>query len=906
MELLWMLPLVALLLYALCISLKYPHVRRIAVRELNLRKFSSVLVIVGLSVCIALITLVFCIRYAFQERSNAYLEKPAEAIKYEVMAIHQPHLQKPYFTDEDMGDLLATDEGDPNIWPIVSYAVTLFPASELDQDVILPNVLVIGVDPAVAKSFNPEGSKADWPSTLGENRIVLSESAADRLNARAGDYVQLLDHHNRKHAFQVEQIQEDEGLLAYRGFQKADATAIISLERARSLFDLPSGSYTSAIGDLHVPPPWHSRYIQQDTPLSLEGVSSFGVYFFGIINSTAIAMAIILTINLFRLIAEERRFGTGVMRSIGFSRLDLKRILRLEGLCYALFSGLLGSAAGTGLAAWVMGSNRRLFGQEMWLDQIITWQTGLKAMLTGCSIGTCILFGSVWMVSQISLRNSAQTEPVGAIRRAPSKGAYAFHYGFSFIILTLTLSLVVLISIPEVRQSWFDGVDLLLWSAGLFLVIPLLIYGAVWWLEWGVGLVLWLSSKVPACYAMLNLALNQLKGHRIRTGLLMLMFCLVCCFVSFSTVLSNYIHVVVTQSGNREATGGYDYFAEDARVIASEQLKSYLDEIGYPEERYPEYASVVRLPWRESEWRGFEINGVDRRYAQTNRLSVTPRREGDGDGASLWNKLASDPDAVIVSTSTLSFIESQNWKRDNDEIVFRINGQTIRKRIIGVANEGTNEWNAGSIAYPATIGIWMNEQEVLRLGRNAKELNSVLLLRFDSAAIGREWQERSELGLARFNVYPLRSAVDEDVWFYRDVGLLFALFEKFNYLAMAIGIAGLAVVMARLVKMRKRQLGVLRTLGIAPNLLQLYVVAEGVLLSIFGSSLGFVVGGYYGYVLCKSQISDMVLGFRFGFPIFKLLLLFISFAILILVSNLWSVRYVYRVSPIESTKHLTS
>jgi ABC-type antimicrobial peptide transport system permease subunit len=160
--------------------------------------------------------------------------------------------------------------------------------------------------------------------------------------------------------------------------------------------------------------------------------------------------------------------------------------------------------------------------------------------------------------------------------------------------------------------------------------------------------------------------------------------------------------------------------------------------------------------------------------------------------------------------------------------------------------------------------------------------------------------------LARFNVYPLRSAADEDVWFYRDVGLLFALFEKFNYLAMAIGIAGLAVVMARLVKMRKRQLGVLRTLGIAPKLLQLYVVAEGVLLSIFGSSLGFVIGGYYGYVLCKSQISDMVLSLRFGFPIFKLILLFISFVILIVVSNLWSVRYVYRVSPIESTKYLTS
>lgn len=68
MALLWMLPLIVLLLYALFVSVKYPHVRRIALRELFLRKLSSVLVIIGLSICVASITLVFYIRFAFQEK----------------------------------------------------------------------------------------------------------------------------------------------------------------------------------------------------------------------------------------------------------------------------------------------------------------------------------------------------------------------------------------------------------------------------------------------------------------------------------------------------------------------------------------------------------------------------------------------------------------------------------------------------------------------------------------------------------------------------------------------------------------------------------------------------------------------------------------------------------------------
>lgn len=683
-----------------------------------------------------------------------------------------------------MNDLLATDMDEPDLWPIVSNAVTLFPAPEKSQDDILPNVLVIGADLPVAKRWTPEESGADWPSTLEDNRIILSKSAANRLHARVGDFVQILDHLNRKHAFQVEFIEKDEGLLAYRGVQKADSTAIIPLERARSLFGLPSGSYTSAIGDLHVLSPWHSRFIQQETASEADGIDSFSAYFLGIVISIAIVMGIVLTINLFRLISEERKFGTAVMRSIGFSRLDLKRILRLEGLCYALVSGLLGGVAGIGLVAWVLGSNSWLFGVGMQIDLTLNWQTSLEAMLTGSSIGACVLFGCVWLVSQISLRRTGHAHmSAGGIRRASSKGAYAFHNGAAFIILTLSLSILVLISNPRIRQTWFEEVDLVLWSAALFGVIPLLIYAGVWWLEWGVKLILLTLRRVPPGFAMLNLALNQLKGNRVRSGLLMLMFCMICCFISFSSVISSYLHDLVDQSDYRQATAGYDYIVEDARVISSEQFKAYLDEIAYPEERYPEYASVVQLPWQESGLRQFEINGVDRNYARTNRLSVTVKQ--DGDEGALWNKLASDPGAVIVSTSALDFMEDSDWKRENDEITFQINGQTVRKRIIGVVNEGT----IAALPYPATTGIWLSEQEVLRLGQGAKELHSVLLLRFDSVAIGREWHERTERGLAKFNVYPLQSATEYEIGYYQYIGSLLALFERFNYVAMSIGIA---------------------------------------------------------------------------------------------------------------------
>ena len=72
------------------------------------------------------------------------------------------------------------------------------------------------------------------------------------------------------------------------------------------------------------------------------------VFFIAGLNAILIGLALI--VNIFRMIAEERRREWGILRAIGMSRRDLSRLLRTEGLLYAGLSALLGVIAGIGLS----------------------------------------------------------------------------------------------------------------------------------------------------------------------------------------------------------------------------------------------------------------------------------------------------------------------------------------------------------------------------------------------------------------------------------------------------------------------------------------------------------------------------------------------------------------------------
>lgn len=907
MLLIGMAPIVLLLLYVIWLNLRFPHIRRIAAREALLNKPTALLTIVGLSISTALITPLLSMLTTYSASTDRFVREHLGNIAYEVPAIQQSVLPKHYYEPEEMQSMLRSASGESSdLLPIISYTITLSRGSEESAERLLPSVLVVGTDMAQALEWDPGLRELNWPEWLDEDGIILSQAAADRLNAATGDRVHVLDLDNRKVSFIVDRVVPERGLTGYLGVQRAEATAIINADAARKLFHLPEGTYTSAIGSSFPAPPWQTVYVKQEAVRTASDANptAYAAYFFGVPIINAFVMSIILTINLFRLIAEERKTGMRTMRTLGFSRLDLKRVMRLEALYCAGLACLIGGLAGAALTVWIVKGYSRFFEFVPESDLLLTPGTLIESAIIGMSLGVGVVFACMWVVSQRAL----SYREMGTVH-AKQRGRHNFsgshlHAGFSGLLLLLVVFLVLLTAIPSVREAWFMDGDFATMSITAFLlIVPGVGYAGVRWLEWTCRLALAVVRKASGAYGMLNLGLSQLKANRVRTGLLLILFCSVSCLASFSTVLTDYNNRLIERTDSRTAIGGFDYYAEDIRVVSSEQVRAVLNEVGYPQEEFPQTASLVRLPWEESGWRGYMVGGVDAAYASANELPIVPDYSGESQESDPWMTLLDDPDAIIVSTGALSFLGGWNLfgAQEATIVKFKVNGHEVSKRIVGVVDEER-------LSYPAQPGIWMNAQEVLRLGEGAKKMHSAIFLRFDNAELARQWQGETATALARYNVSPLSSAIDENAGYFRNIGLLLSLFERFNLVALAIGITGLAVVMLRAAKLRRRELGVLRSIGIPPRLLRMYIWTEGFLTGAFGSLIGFAAGGYFAYAICAPQwrVDSDSAGSNFVPPTPRLFILLAAILLTVAMTTYWTARSAYKVSPIESTRSIPS
>ncbi|MBO9597120.1 MAG: FtsX-like permease family protein [Cohnella sp.] len=901
MLLVGMTPLALLLLYAVWVNVRFPHVRRIAAREIALNKPAAILTIVGLSISTALITPLISMLITYSESTDRYVRQHLDNIAYEVPAIEQAVLPRHYYEAEDMRNMLRSAGGnDSALLPVISYKIAFSSGTVDSKNPLVPNVLVLGTDMEQALIWDPRLRELDWPTRLGDGRIILSETAASRLNAKAGDVVYALDLDNRPVGFQVDRVVREQGLTGYLGVQRADATAIVTAEAARQLFDLPAGSYTSAVGSSFPAPPWRSVYVKEEAirAASDANPTAYASFFFGVPILNAFVMSILLTINLFRLIAEERKPGMRTMRTLGFSRLDLKRMLRIEALYYAGLACSIGGLTGTALTAWLVKGYKWFFESVPEADLLLTPGSLFQSALIGISLGVGVMFACMWLVSQRALSYGEMgTVHARERKRSRSSAGSSPHAWISGLLLLIFVFLTGLMAIPSVRVAWFVDGDFATMSITAFLVIvPAFGYAGVRWLEWACRLALAVMRKASGAYGILNLGLSQLKANRVRTGLLLILFCSVSCLASFSAILAHYNGQLIERTDSRTETGGYDYYHEDIRIIDSERLHAYLSEVGYPPEEFPKASSVVLLPWKESDWRGYAVNGIDADYAETNELPLV-----HGDGREAWRALLGDPDAIVVSTGALIFLGSSQQIAEGQVVSFKINGRTVSKKIVGIVDDER-------LTYPVQSGIWMNAQEVLRLGKGEKTMHSAVFLRFADIELAREWREETATMLARYNMSPLRGVESDYAGYFRNLGLLLSLFERFNMLALAIGITGLAVVMLRSAKHRRRELGVLRSIGIPPRLLRMYMWTEGLLTGMFGTLTGFAAGGWFAYAICEPQTraSSDVAGFIYVPPTARLLIILAAILLTVGITTYWSTRSVYRVSPIESTKYIPS
>src|SRR5438034_2797509 len=128
-----------------------------------------------------------------------------------------------------------------------------------------------------------------------------------------------------------------------------------------------------------------------------EGVDRLSQVFI-LLSFFTIVAGVLLIVNIFVMLAEERKGEMGVARALGMRRKNLVQSFVSEGLLYALLSSVVGTFAGLLVAALLLWGFAQIFPTGFGGNAFaVNWT--LSALLTGFSIGFLITMATIGIAS---------------------------------------------------------------------------------------------------------------------------------------------------------------------------------------------------------------------------------------------------------------------------------------------------------------------------------------------------------------------------------------------------------------------------------------------------------------------------------------------------------------------------
>src|SRR5437867_3504378 len=505
-----------------------PLLARLAARNIGRRKSRVLIVVAGLLVGTAIISSSLVVgdtlSYIFLEdvyaRLDAIDELVSNSFNGQLFSFAETN-----FT-EIAADLAA------NASPIDAIAPTLLkvmPVRNVAGNKGNQQITVMGINASHEGGFGPltllDGRAVDTDQLLPAELYANERAAAD-LNATAGRDLTLFygtTNQTIVHAV-VAGIVRDAGKAAYEG----RAMLFMDLRRAQAAFN-----ESGAINLIRVSNRGgiaggvaYSDGVTQDLRLSIatrhlllrvEAVKADDTAqavqigrdatdLFLVMGAFGILAGVLLIVNIFVMLAEERKPELGVARAVGFLRSDLLTTFALEGTFYAVVAAALGALAGLGLGYVMVYFFDKLVPHG---DVVVTFHFNPASVLTAFVAGTALTWITIllasWRVSRLNI--------VRAIRDLPEPG-------------TRERSRDVLVSGILVALG---GIALTAWGFAA---------------DTGMG-------KIPGSYP---------TDKRFRTGMTVAMFALILFMVTLISMLQG-LQAASLDSFVQQQSGGYDVIA---------------------------------------------------------------------------------------------------------------------------------------------------------------------------------------------------------------------------------------------------------------------------------------------------------------------------------------------------------
>ncbi|MFE3862723.1 ABC transporter permease [Streptomyces goshikiensis] len=271
-------------------------------------------------------------------------------------------------------------------------------------------------EPTYAQDLRRKMVTGEQAAAFGEGALSVGSIYADKHHVKVGDELKVAFTGGRTATLKVAAITLDEGNIDRGSIYVSTATAAKFLaadKMPRPVMLLASAkdgqsdaaAYTAVKKALADYPQYQVRN-QADYKQALKDqVGSLLNMVYGLL-ALAIIVAVLGVVNTLALSVVERTREIGLMRAIGLSRRQLRRMIRLESVVIALFGALLGLGLGMG---WGMTAQKLLELQNLNVLEI-PWSTIIGVFIGSAFVGLFAALVPAFRAGRMNVLNAIASE----------------------------------------------------------------------------------------------------------------------------------------------------------------------------------------------------------------------------------------------------------------------------------------------------------------------------------------------------------------------------------------------------------------------------------------------------------------------------------------------------------------
>jgi len=626
-----------------------------------------------------------------------------------------------------------------------------------------------------------------------------------------------------------------------------------------------------------------------------EALSTFTDMFY-IFGSFSVIAGIILIINIFVMLTEERKSEMGMARAIGMQRVHLKRMYMAEGMLYALGASAVGVVLGISIGYLIMFAMGRIFQAFGAFDILqyftVTPTSMLIGFVTGFLITIITIFFTVRRVSNLNIVRAIRNISEPAIKRGDRR---IMVIGMSMTAIGLLVTLLGIVS--RMAAPMFSGVSLIFlgigtlarrWVGDRIAFSTAAVFIIIWWflpaswfpdyssdLEMFIisGLFLVFSSLLLVMFntKQLTQVITAVMGHsksmlavlrtsiayslrsRFRTGMTIAIFALIIFSITTMSMIVGILGTNIELQVDK-AAGGYDIMAFTLSETPIQDIQAAVDTAGMGD-NFTTIASLMslqanlRLPNQTEDIR-YQILGVDESFIAHNTFDFKKLLPEYETSEEAWAAVKNDSSLIIIDSSVLggqfgppaTFITKVGANltlRDQ-------NNNTMNKTIIGILDTLIMQ------------GIYSYKDHI----RDEFGLTGPTFFLFSAAPEVDSEQAAKELERT-FLRYGMQTVVMKTLvrQVIQVLNQFFNLFKSFMGLGLVIGIAGLGIITIRSVHERRQEIGMMRAIGFQRRMVLWSFLIETSFVAVLGIVIGTLLGIFIGYTLWLDEFRPQGLSF---------------------------------------------